>query len=185
MLSHNALASLPETVGALPLRALDVSHNALAALPDALGGCAPTLEVRARRRRERAPFRRAPFDARASRRAAAQALDVSHNRIGSLAPLAPCRELVTLACDGNLLEDLDGLDFATLGRLTSLSCGRNALGALPDEIGLASKLEALSISGSRVESLPATLPGCKLKDVASTAARSRTTRRRSTSSRAT
>ena len=117
--------------------------------------------------RSAAPFsRRAPFDARASRRAAAQALDVSHNRIGSLAPLAPCRELVTLACDGNLLEDLDGLDFARLGRLTSLSCGRNALGALPDEIGLASKLEALSISGSRVESLPATLPGCKkLKDV--------------------
>ena len=96
-----------------------------------------------------------------------EALDVSGNKITALSPvLDKCVDLVTLQFDSNLVTSID-LPFASFKRLMTLSCGSNLLTQLPDAIGDAAKLEALTLNGNtELAALPATLAKCKkMKDI--------------------
>ena len=61
-------------------------------------------------------------------------LQVSGNKLTSLAQVAPLTNLVTLGANSNALVHLDGLDYAKLTRLESLSLAANQLVDLPEEV---------------------------------------------------
>ena len=95
-----------------------------------------------------------------------EAVDVSGNQLTSIQALEKCVDLVTLQFDANQVTAIE-LPFASFKRLVTLSCGSNLLTELPDAIGDAAKLEALTVNENKeLTSLPATLAKCKkLKEI--------------------
>ena len=93
-------------------------------------------------------------------------MDVSGNRLTSLAVLAPLQKLKTLNVSSNNLPALD-LNWANLAKLTTLYARGNAeLVALPFGIGECALLKSLSLGNTSVAALPASLSELKkLKEV--------------------
>ena len=137
IVSGHSLASLPEIVGDLPLKSMDVSRNKLIALPKDMPH--RTLEN----------------------------LDASDNDICDIKEsLKECTNLVSLAVDANpRLSDL-ALPFTNLKRLVKLSASHCAIADLDDNLGALAKLETLTLSDNPLTALPPALANCKkLKDL--------------------
>merc|ERR1711937_410672 len=89
-----------------------------------------------------------------------KSLDASGNQLTSIQALDKCVDLVTLQFDANQVTSIE-LPFASFKRLVTLSCGSNLLTELPDAIGDAAKLEALTVNENKeLTSLPAALAKC-------------------------
>ena len=130
---------------------LIVPGHALTSLPDTLGSL-PLKSLDASRNQ---------LTALPTMPAKIEAVDVSGNQLTSIQALDKCVDLVTLQFDANQVTSIE-LPFASFKRLVTLSCGSNLLTELPDAIGDAAKLEALTVNENKeLASLPATLAKCK------------------------
>ena len=130
---------------------LIVPGHALTALPDTLGSL-PLKSLDASRNQ---------LTALPTMPTKIEAVDVSGNQLTSIQALEKCVDLVTLQFDANQVTSIE-LPFASFKRLVTLSCGSNLLTELPDAIGDAAKLEALTVNENKeLTSLPATLAKCK------------------------
>ena len=130
IISDNMIESLPESIGKLEkLKVLEASGNLFKVLPEGIGQC-EKLEM----------------------------IDVSRNRLTSLKPLSTLTQLVSVHADENDLENLEGLDFSNLERLVDLSCSKNKINTLSDDIGdMVGSLQTLNLSSNQLEEVPSEL----------------------------
>ena len=89
------------------------------------------------------------------------AVDLSANRLTSLAMIAPLEKLKVLNVSSNNLTALD-LRWANLSKLSTLNARNNPeLSSLPYGIGECALLKSLSLGNTKVAALPASLSGLK------------------------
>jgi len=136
IIADNLIDTLPESIGKLKkLKVLEAAGNAFKVLPEAISQC-EKLEV----------------------------IDVSRNHLTSLKPLSALTQLVSVHADENELENLEGLNFADLERLVDLSCSKNKINVISDDIGdLVGSLMTLNLSSNQLEAVPSELGNLQKK----------------------
>ena len=126
VVSGNAITKLPDEISDLSnLKILEVQDNVLTALPSTISKCSK-LEV----------------------------VKVGRNQITSLEPLEGLTALTIVHADSNKLDDLDGLSFEKLSRLSELCMSNNPITEIPDEIGCCPVLASISMAGCSINALP-------------------------------
>lgn len=137
ILKENALSIVPAGIQQLQrIRSLDLSHNKIQVLPDedTWESIASTLEL----------------------------LDLSFNKLTSIAPLAPLKKLSQLKVDANQLTSVEGVSWGELKQLTMFSAVGNELASLPEAVGdCAGSLEHLELSENKLTSVPTALVDLK------------------------
>eukprot|EP00932_Pfiesteria_piscicida_P002990 SRR837773.12906.p1 GENE.SRR837773.12906~~SRR837773.12906.p1 ORF type:complete len:587 (+),score=285.99 SRR837773.12906:125-1762(+) len=137
ILKENKLSCVPPGIQQLQrIRAIDLSHNAIAALPtpDTWETIATSLEL----------------------------LDLSFNKLTSIAELAPLKKLSQLKLDANQLTSLDGVTWSELKQLSTFSAVGNQIAELPDGVGEhAVALEWMEMSDNKLTTLPTNISELK------------------------
>eukprot|EP01062_Namystynia_karyoxenos_P034350 TRINITY_DN2518_c0_g1_i1.p1 TRINITY_DN2518_c0_g1~~TRINITY_DN2518_c0_g1_i1.p1 ORF type:complete len:553 (+),score=225.91 TRINITY_DN2518_c0_g1_i1:71-1660(+) len=125
IVSHNALESLPNEIGELPLRVLEAENNKLTELPQSLAKC-DKLEV----------------------------LNLKRNRITSLAPLAPLTNLSAVSADDNALTSIADIAFGACKMLSLISFQNNQIEEVPSELGAGASLASINLANNQIKELP-------------------------------
>jgi len=130
ILKGNKLATVPPGIGDLTrIRSIDLSHNAISALPspEIWGNIAESLEL----------------------------LDISFNKLDSIATLEPLCKLSSLKLDANQLTSMQGLSWSSVKQLSSLTAVGNVIEVLPEAVGeCAESLTHLDVSENRITVVP-------------------------------
>jgi len=159
-LPPKVLVQLPESgLRFMPnLLSLDLSNNSLTSLPDDISSLTSLKTFRC------AGNQLTVLPESFAKLEAIETLDLSNNQLTSAgcAPLSKLRQLVTVALESNLLDDLEPvLEFKELGRLSHLSLARNAIVTVPDSIGLLKLLQTLNLSHNQITEPPSSLADLK------------------------
>jgi len=137
ILKENALPAIPPGIDSLTrIRSIDLSKNAIVALPGAetWQRIAGSLEL----------------------------LDLSLNKLSSIAELAPLTKLSALKVDGNRITSLNGVNWKELKQLAVLSALGNEIEELPEAVSeRAESLEHLELAQNKITSVPAAI--CELR----------------------
>ncbi|CAE8595361.1 unnamed protein product [Polarella glacialis] len=137
ILKENKLPAVPPGLHQLSrIRSIDLSHNLIEVLPDeeTWKSIAGSLEM----------------------------LDLSFNKLSSVASLAPLAKLSQLKLDANQLTSLAGVSWKELKQLSSMSAVGNQIEELSDDIGAhAVSLEHLELSENKIKVLPSNLSELK------------------------
>lgn len=128
-LSHNLLATLPESLATVPtINLLDISHNQLVTVPEVISKL-PALEI----------------------------LYLHHNQLTTLTPsLGNLKHLYRLDVSHNQLQALPTTLYECTN-LHWLNCANNAIQELPESITTLHSLERLDLSNNRLTALPTQL----------------------------
>eukprot|EP00443_Scrippsiella_acuminata_P037677 CAMPEP_0115348614 /NCGR_PEP_ID=MMETSP0270-20121206/95495_1 /TAXON_ID=71861 /ORGANISM="Scrippsiella trochoidea, Strain CCMP3099" /LENGTH=637 /DNA_ID=CAMNT_0002770589 /DNA_START=14 /DNA_END=1928 /DNA_ORIENTATION=- len=130
ILKENQLPTVPPGIQQLQrIRSIDLSHNQIESLPDT--------------------------DTWDSISASLELLDLSFNKLTSIAELAPLKKLSQLKVDANQLTSLDGVSWKELKQLVNLSAVSNQLTDIPEAVGEhAASLEYLELSENKLTTVP-------------------------------
>lgn len=166
-LPHNNILKLPESLGKLKLKQLNVEGNRLLELPKSLASCETLLSVNVSHNRLISidPLIEATYLIRGKKgwekpNKALKTLNISHNNIAALpedlSSLANCR---SFDMSGNSIRYIP----ESIGNMTELQrlyVQRNNLVILPESLGELKKLEMLIASSNNLTMLPTTLDTC-------------------------
>jgi len=137
ILKGNKMPMIPPGIRDLQrIRSIDLSHNAIEVLPgvETWENLSSSLEL----------------------------LDLSFNQLTTVEPLAPLTKLSQLKVDANRLTSLEGVSWAELKQLGTLSAANNLLEAIPEAVGTrAESLEYLELSENKITAIPTEI--CDLK----------------------
>lgn len=136
VLKENQLPMVPPGIQQLQrLKCLDLSTNCIESLPDeeTWEGCCATLEM----------------------------IDLSFNKLTSIAQLASLRKLSQLKVDANLLTSLEGVSWGELKQIVNISAVGNQITAISEDIGKAPSLEYVELSENKITTVPVSI--CELK----------------------
>jgi len=130
ILKGNKLSTVPPGIGDFSrIRSIDLSHNAISALPslETWAKIAETLEL----------------------------LDISFNKLESIAALEPLSKLSSLKLDANQLISMQGLTWKAVKQLSTLTAVGNVIEELPEAVGECSEsLTHLDVSENRITVVP-------------------------------
>jgi len=130
ILKGNKMTRIPPGLRDLKrVRSIDFSHNALEELPEAdtWGNISGSLEL----------------------------LDLSFNKIGSVENLHPLTKLSSLKLDGNKINSLDGVSWAKLKQLSTLTVVGNQVKEIPSEVAeVAESLMHFDLSENGITECP-------------------------------